>query len=118
MAVRSLGSRSIAPVNAAFHRIHQFEASSLRSAMCLRGGGRTRWMLGSASRSRPGRWPDTAGRRSSTPTRACPREGGGSYITSFEFTKTLRDAGVAISMDGRGRSMDNILVERLWRSLK
>ncbi len=33
-------------------------------------------------------------------------------------TGTLRDAGVAISMDGRGRCMDNIFIERLWRSLK
>ena len=31
---------------------------------------------------------------------------------------SLRDVGVAISMDGRGRCMDNIFIERLWRSLK
>jgi putative transposase len=42
----------------------------------------------------------------------------GSQFTSFEFTGTLRDAGVAISMDGRGRCLDNIFIERLWRSLK
>ena len=30
----------------------------------------------------------------------------------------LKDAGVAISMDGKGRAMDNIMVERLWRSVK
>jgi putative transposase len=42
----------------------------------------------------------------------------GSQFTSFEFTGTLRDAEVAISMDGRGRCMDNIFIERLWRSLK
>ena len=42
----------------------------------------------------------------------------GSQFTSFEFTGTLKDAGVAISMDGRGRCMDNIFIERLWRSLK
>ena len=42
----------------------------------------------------------------------------GSQFTSLEFTATLKDAGVAISMDGRGRCMDNILSERLWRSLK
>ena len=40
----------------------------------------------------------------------------GSRFTSFEFTATLKDAGVAISMDGRGRCMDNIFIERLWRS--
>lgn len=42
----------------------------------------------------------------------------GSQFTSLEFTAVLRDAGVAISMDGRGRCMDNIFIERLWRSLK
>jgi putative transposase len=42
----------------------------------------------------------------------------GSQFTSFEFTGVLKDAGVAISMDGRGRFMDNIFIERLWRSLK
>ena len=42
----------------------------------------------------------------------------GSQFTSFEFTGALKDAGVAISMDGRGRCMDNIFIERLWRSLK
>jgi putative transposase len=42
----------------------------------------------------------------------------GSQFTSLEFTGTLRDAGVAISMDGRGRCLDNIFIERLWRSLK
>ena len=35
-----------------------------------------------------------------------------------EFTGTLAKAGVTISMDGRGRCMDNIFIERLWRSLK
>ena len=33
-------------------------------------------------------------------------------------TARLRDAGIRISMDGRGRCMDNIFIERLWRSLK
>ena len=42
----------------------------------------------------------------------------GSQFTGFEFTGALKDAGVAISMDGRGRCMDNIFIERLWRSLK
>ena len=42
----------------------------------------------------------------------------GSQFTSLQFTDTLKDAGVAISMDGRGRCMDNIFIERLWRSLK
>ncbi len=42
----------------------------------------------------------------------------GSQFTSFEFTGALKDAGIRISMDGRGRFMDNIFIERLWRSLK
>jgi putative transposase len=42
----------------------------------------------------------------------------GSQFTSLSFTQALRDAGVRISMDGRGRWMDNIMIERLWRSLK
>jgi putative transposase len=42
----------------------------------------------------------------------------GSQFTSYEFTKVLRDAGVRISMDGRGRWLDNAMIERLWRSLK
>ena len=41
----------------------------------------------------------------------------GSQFTSNEFTGTLKRHGVAISMDGKGRCMDNIFVERLWRSL-
>jgi putative transposase len=42
----------------------------------------------------------------------------GSQFTSLDFTGALKAAGVAISMDGRGRCMDNIFIERLWRSLK
>ena len=42
----------------------------------------------------------------------------GSQFTSLEFTAVLKGSGVAISMDGRGRCMDNIFIERLWRSLK
>ena len=42
----------------------------------------------------------------------------GSQFTSLDFTGVLKDAEVAISMDGRGRCMDNIFIERLWRSLK
>jgi len=42
----------------------------------------------------------------------------GSQITSFEFTGVLKGAEITISMDGRGRYMDNIFIERLWRSLK
>ncbi len=42
----------------------------------------------------------------------------GSQFTSDEFTKLLGGAQVAISMDGKGRYLDNIFVERFWRSLK
>jgi putative transposase len=42
----------------------------------------------------------------------------GSQFTSLDFTSVLQDAGVRISMDGKGRCMDNVFVERLWRSLK
>ena len=42
----------------------------------------------------------------------------GSQFTSDDFTGTLQSHGVTISMDGKGRYMDNIFVERLWRSLK
>ena len=42
----------------------------------------------------------------------------GSQFTSFTFTMTLKDAGIRISMDGRGRWMDNVFIERLWRNLK
>ena len=42
----------------------------------------------------------------------------GSQFTSTEFTGMLLDKKVKISMDGKGRFMDNIFVERLWRSLK
>lgn len=42
----------------------------------------------------------------------------GSQFTSLAFTGALADAGVKISMDGKGRWMDNVFIERLWRSLK
>jgi putative transposase len=42
----------------------------------------------------------------------------GSQFTSNAFTGVLKREGIAISMDGRGRALDNIFVERLWRSVK
>ncbi|MDB5033109.1 MAG: integrase, catalytic region [Chlorobi bacterium] len=42
----------------------------------------------------------------------------GSQYTSAVFTGRLEQAGIAISMDGRGRCHDNIFIERLWRSVK
>jgi putative transposase len=52
---------------------------------------------------------------------ACPEifnSDQGAQFTSEAFTKRLEERGITISMDGRGRAMDNIFVERLWRSVK
>jgi len=42
----------------------------------------------------------------------------GAQFTSAVFTGILKEAGVAISMDGAGRAIDNVFIERLWRTLK
>jgi putative transposase len=42
----------------------------------------------------------------------------GVQFTASDFTGRLEAAGVAVSMDGRGRALDNVFVERLWRSVK
>lgn len=42
----------------------------------------------------------------------------GSQFTGFEWIQALKDADVKISMDGKGRWVDNRMIERLWRSLK
>ena len=42
----------------------------------------------------------------------------GSHFTSPQYTSVLLAAGVQISMDGRGRALDNIFTERLWRTIK
>ena len=42
----------------------------------------------------------------------------GSQFTSLAFTGRLARAGAAISMDGRGRALDNVFIERLWRTVK
>ncbi len=42
----------------------------------------------------------------------------GSQFTSPEWTGRLESLGIAVSMDGKGRWMDNVFIERLWRSLK
>ncbi len=41
----------------------------------------------------------------------------GSHFTSPQYTSLLEEAGVRISMDGRGRFVDNIFTERLWRTI-
>jgi putative transposase len=42
----------------------------------------------------------------------------GAQFTSQIFTNRLSDHGIAISMDGKGRALDNVFVERLWRTIK
>lgn len=42
----------------------------------------------------------------------------GAQFTSLLFTEVLLQAEIQISMDGRGRALDNIFIERLWRSVK
>jgi putative transposase len=42
----------------------------------------------------------------------------GAQFTSAAFTQTLQEHGVRISMDGRGRALDNVFIERLWRTVK
>jgi len=42
----------------------------------------------------------------------------GSQFTSYGFVSVLEDKAIRVSMDGRGRALDNIMVERLWRSVK
>ena len=62
------------------------------------------------------RCPDTAARKYSTQTRAANSPAMTS--TSCHFTGVLKGAEITISMDGRGRCMDNIFIEPPWRSLK
>jgi putative transposase len=42
----------------------------------------------------------------------------GSRFTAHEYTSRLKEAGIAVNRDGRGRALDNVFVERLWRSVK
>jgi hypothetical protein len=42
----------------------------------------------------------------------------GCQFTSAEFTRPLLEAGIKLSMDGKGRCLDNVFVERLWRTVK
>src|SRR4051812_10809271 len=71
----------------------------------------TPWTCRSASRRWRRRGPGSAGRRSSIPIRAASSP-------AAAFTGVLASAGIRISMDGRGRWMDNVFIERLWRSMK
>ena len=62
------------------------------------------------------RWPSMARLRQAQPEIFNTDQG--SQFTGSAFTDVLIEAGVRISMDGRGRWMDNVFIERLWRSLK
>jgi len=42
----------------------------------------------------------------------------GAQFTAVAFSSRLEEAGIRISMDGRGRALDNVFIERLWRSVK
>ena len=42
----------------------------------------------------------------------------GAQFTSRSFVGLLEDQGIRVSMDGKGRALDNVFIERLWRSLK
>ena len=42
----------------------------------------------------------------------------GVQFTSLEYTQAFKDARGAVSMDGKGRWMDNLMIERIWRSVK
>jgi transposase InsO family protein len=61
---------------------------------------------------------DAVGRALSTATPRIWNSDQGSHFTSPQYIGLLSAAGVQISMDGRGRALDNIFVERLWRTVK
>ena len=42
----------------------------------------------------------------------------GSQFTSNDFTKVLLESEILVSMDGKGRALDNIFIERFWRTIK
>ena len=77
---------------------------------CWPGSSPTPWTPASAWRRWRKPWVRDD-RRYSTPTR-------GVRFTSEAFTQTLQEQRVQVSMDGKGRYLDNIFVERLWRSIK
>ena len=82
----------------------------LLAVTCCRGGCRTRWTPASAWR----RWR----RRFGTGTPDIFNTDQGAQFTSAAFTDRVQAAGARCSMDGRGRCLDNVFIERLWRSLK
>ncbi len=87
-----------------------WRSSTGRRARFWRGGCRTRWRSRSSARLEEARAKFGKPEIFNTDQ--------GSQFTSAAFTGALAEAGVAISMDGRGRWMDNVFIERLGRSLK
>jgi putative transposase len=86
---------------------------------CWPGACRTRWTHRSACLRWKRPWRASAGLRSQRDAKhRRDNTDQGSQFTSAAFTATLAATGVRISMDGRGRWMDNVFIERLWRSLK
>ena len=76
--------------------------------------------LSATSPERSSRSSRSAARKSTQRVSPLDKQKGvqGSTFTAEAFTSKLVTAGVVISMDGRGRFMDNIFIERLWRSIK
>jgi transposase len=99
--------RADAPDRRTVHGRGPFLGSRQARGACV-GGCRTRWTLRSVWRRSRRLGRSSASPRFSTPTKAR------SSLRS-PFTGALAEAGVAISMDGRGRWMDNVFIERLWR---
>ncbi len=81
------------------------------AAKCWRGIYQTRWIVSFAFRHYGKPWIPTDSLRSSTRIR-----GVSSPVESF--VGVLESEGILVSMDGKGRALDNVYVERLWRSLK
>ena len=80
------------------------------------GQSRTQWMLSGAVGCCARHWKSIRPPRFST-ARAAPTDQG-SQFTWEEFTGVLLGYDIRISMDGKGRALDNIFVERLWRTVK
>src|SRR6202034_2414293 len=74
------------------------------------GGCRTRWMWSSAWR----RWTRPWARA----VPKCSTRIRGVQFTSASYTGRLETAGAKVSMDGKGRCLDNVFVERLWQTVK
>src|SRR5271163_937453 len=97
-----------------------WRSSTGRAARCWPGGCRTRWTAHSASMPWRRRCDDTANRgyqrNAERIVATTPIKARNSPVR--RSPESWEAAGIAISMDGRGRFMNNIFIERLWRSIK